>query len=117
MNEKRFAKVGDLVIHKRTGEMGRIVQVHLPNSYVITGRPVSCPVVVLDSNSTFLDVPGQTLFDFLPDVAESFRIDLRNRFDATMQQIKTDAIEAGISEHDAMQIAGSVIRERLRKGG
>lgn len=88
---------------------------HETNSYVIAGRAVSCPVAVLDSGSTFLDVPGRTLFEFLPEEAEAFRAELRNRFDATMRQIKIDASEAGISEHDAMQIVGSVIRERLRK--
>ena len=114
--EKRYAKVGDLVIHKRSGEMGRIVQVHETNSYVIAGRPVSCPVAILDSGSTFLDVPGKTLFDFLPDGAEPAIELLRGMFDAVI----SDAIDNIVRSHNvdkntAMAIVGSVIRERLRK--
>jgi hypothetical protein len=82
MSEKRYAKIGDLVMHKRSGEMGRIVQVHPPNEYEIAGKPVSCPVVVLDSGTPFLEVPGKTLFDFLPDEVEPSIELLRGMFDA-----------------------------------
>ena len=113
--EKRYAKVGDLVIHKYSGEMGRVSSVHAPNEYLIDDRPVSCPVVVLDSGTPFLDVPGKTLFDFLPDVAEVFRIGVEGRFDDAMAQIVADAHAVGIGERDAMLIMGSVLRTQMRK--
>jgi hypothetical protein len=118
---KRYAKVGDLVIHKRSGEMGRVASVHAPNEYVMgTGEraaPVSCPVAVLDSGTPFLDVPEKTMFDFLPDVAEIFRVGVQGRIEDAMSRILRDAEDIGISERDAMLIMGSVIRERMRKEG
>jgi hypothetical protein len=113
--EKRYAKVGDLVIHKYSGEMGRVKRVYAPNEYLVGGRLVSCPVVMLDSGTPFLDVPGKTLFDFLPDVAEVFRVGVEGRFDDTMAQIIADACTVGIDERHAMLIIGSVIRGRMRK--
>lgn len=116
MDEKRYAKVGDLVIHKRSGEMGRVVAVHAPNEYEIAGKPVSCPVVVTDAGTPFLDVPGKTMFDFLPEGIER-KIDfLRTMFDDRI----TDAIRVlcespSIDERLATAIVGSVIRERMRK--
>ena len=113
--EKRYAKVGDLVIHKNSGEMGRVETVYAPNEYPVGGRPVSCPVVVLDSGTPFLDVPGKTLFDFLPDVAEVFRVGVEGRFDDTMAQIIADARTVGIDKQHAMLIIGSVLRAQMRK--
>lgn len=116
MNDgKRYAKVGDLVIHKRSGEMGRVSEVHPPNTVNFGHGKVSCPVVVLDSGMPFLDVPGKTMFDFLPDVASTFRLGVCGRVDDTLSRIVSDANAIGISEHDAMLIVGSVIRERMRR--
>ena len=113
---KRYAKIGDLVIHKRSGEMGRIVEVHEPNSYLIAGRPVSCPVVVSEANSVFLDVPGKTLFEFVPDEAAPAVDALRCVFDACISDaIETFVTMHGVDKQVAMAIVGSVIRERLRK--
>ena len=116
METKRYAKVGDLVIHKRTGEIGRIKEVHQPNECVINNKPVSCPVVVSDSGTPFLDVPGKTLFDFLPDEVESSLVTLREMFDAYISDaVHGLVVSHGIDENIAMLIVGSVIRERLRK--
>lgn len=112
---KRYAKVGDLVIHKRSGEMGRVTEVHPPNTIDFGSGKVWCPVVVMDSDTSFLDVPGKTLFDFLPEVASTFRLAVQGRVDATFAQILADAETVGISERDALLIVGSVIRERMRK--
>lgn len=115
-DEKRYAKVGDLVIHKRSGEMGRIVEVHAPNEYRIGGEPVSCPVVVLDSGTPFLDVPGKTLFEFLPDAVEASIAELRDRVDAIISsEVRFYEDIYKLDRHVAMLVVGSVIRERMRK--
>lgn len=116
MEGKRYAKVGDLVLHRRTGEIGRIREVHAPNEYLISDKPVSCPVVVLNSGTPFLDVPGKNAFDFLPDdVAPSIEL-LRGMFDAYVSDaVHGLVVSHGIEESTAMLIVGSVIRERLRK--
>ena len=113
---KRYAKVGDLVIHKHSGEIGRVAQVFRSNEYTISDRPVSCPVVVLDSGTPFLDVPGKTLFEFLPNSVEP-KIDVLR---ATADSIIMDAVrvlceDEAIEEKIAMLVVGSVIRERMRK--
>lgn len=113
---KRYAKVGDLVIHKRSGEIGKIVEVHRPNEYRISDRPVSCPVVVLDSGTPFLDVPVKTLFDFLPNEVEPKIVSLRATVDAcVMDVVRVLCENEAIEEKIAMLVVGSVIRERLRK--
>lgn len=116
MDDKRYAKVGDLVIHKRTGEIGRVREVHPPNGYAIAGKSVSCPVVVLDSGTPFLDVPGKTLFEFLPDDVERSIGMLRGTIDAFISDVVRALCEtSSIDERIAMLIIGSVIRERMRK--
>jgi hypothetical protein len=116
MSEKRYAKVGDLVIHKRSGEMGRIVEVHAPNKYRIGGEPVSCPVAVLDSGTPFLDVPGKTLFEFLPDEVEASIAELRDRVDAIVSNEILFYVDVyKVDRQIALAIVGSVIRERMRK--
>lgn len=115
---KRYAKIGDLVIHRHSGEIGRVVKVHEPNGYEIEGKPVSCPVAVIDSGAPFLDVPGRNAFEFLPESVQLLNdIEcLREIVDATISDAIRGLSEShGIDEHVATLVVGSVIRDRMRK--
>jgi hypothetical protein len=109
-------EVGTLVLHKISGAISRVKELHEPGSYLIAGKPVSHAVAVFDNGEVCLLVPGSMSFYVLPNAVEG-KIDfLRTLFDMRIADAARVLRETNeIDENVAMLIVGAVIRERLRK--